>query len=204
MSAAAAGLGRRQAAVLEHLQEHPGLSAVDLARVFGVSASLYKQLRVLEQRALVVGVPVWCPEMGREVKRWRVAPPGTVPTPPPAPDLVRAALRNERDRKSQAARRARARARAARPALGSGLLRRLQAVGSCRTADPDLFFGPEGELVTAWKARVAAAKAVCAGCPVRGACLEYALDTRQAFGIWGGTDEDERRAMLRQAARRAS
>jgi WhiB family redox-sensing transcriptional regulator len=204
VSAAAADLGPRQAAVLEHLQEHPGLSATELARVFGVSASLYKQLAVLEQRALVVGALVWSPDQGRQVKRWRLAPPGTVPPPPPAPDPARVALRNERDRRSQNARRARARALTARPVPGSGSLRRLQDAGSCRTADPDLFFDQAGELVTAWKARVTEAKAVCSGCPVRDECLAFALDTGQDFGIWGGLTEDERRAMLRQSARRAS
>lgn len=39
------------------------------------------------------------------------------------------------------------------------------------------------------------AKAVCAECPVREACLRYALDTRQAWGIWGGTTARARRTM---------
>ena len=30
-------------------------------------------------------------------------------------------------------------------------------------------------------------------------CLDFALKTRQAFGIWGGTTEDERRALTRAA-----
>ena len=41
-----------------------------------------------------------------------------------------------------------------------------------------------------------AAKAVCARCPVQGACLEYGLD--EPFGVWGGLDPRERRK-LRQA-----
>jgi WhiB family transcriptional regulator, redox-sensing transcriptional regulator len=37
---------------------------------------------------------------------------------------------------------------------------------------------------------------VCAGCPVRGECLEYSLATREEFGTWGGQDEWDRRAIL--------
>ncbi|MHB1445198.1 MAG: WhiB family transcriptional regulator, partial [Acidimicrobiales bacterium] len=44
----------------------------------------------------------------------------------------------------------------------------------------------------------AATKTVCAQCEVRVACLDYAMETRQEFGIWGGTDEDERRSLVRR------
>ena len=30
------------------------------------------------------------------------------------------------------------------------------------------------------------AKAICATCPVREECLEYALETRPGDGVWGG------------------
>jgi WhiB family redox-sensing transcriptional regulator len=73
---------------------------------------------------------------------------------------------------------------------------------ACKGEDPDLFFGPSAEFVTTRQQRDAKAKAICARCPVRAECVEYALDTREAYGIWGGLTEDERRAMLRQ--RRAS
>ncbi len=42
------------------------------------------------------------------------------------------------------------------------------------------------------------AKAVCRQCPVEGQCLEYSLENREVYGIWGGKDEDERRAILKQ------
>lgn len=50
------------------------------------------------------------------------------------------------------------------------------------------------------------AKAVCAACPVAEACLEYALETNQVSGIWGGTTEEERKSLRRKwlAARRRS
>ena len=53
-------------------------------------------------------------------------------------------------------------------------------------------------------AREAVAKSFCARCPVRVECLEYALSTREAHGIWGGLNEMERRRMLRERARAAS
>lgn len=42
---------------------------------------------------------------------------------------------------------------------------------------------------------VPAAKAMCAACPVRVACLEYAMANDERFGVWGGTSERQRRAM---------
>jgi WhiB family redox-sensing transcriptional regulator len=32
-------------------------------------------------------------------------------------------------------------------------------------------------------------------------CLQWALESGQDAGVWGGTSEDERRAMKRRAAR---
>ena len=49
----------------------------------------------------------------------------------------------------------------------------------------------------------AEAKAICARCPVIAECLAYALEQREDFGIWGGKDERERRAIRKAAARRA-
>lgn len=40
--------------------------------------------------------------------------------------------------------------------------------------------------------KVRAVKAVCAGCPVRVACLQWAIDRREAWGIWGALDPKER------------
>ena len=62
-------------------------------------------------------------------------------------------------------------------------------------ADPDLFFGPDAEFVNARKVRVAEAKAICARCPARAACLAYALADSDLRGVWGGVSERERRRM---------
>ena len=50
------------------------------------------------------------------------------------------------------------------------------------------------------------ALAICSVCPVAGLCLEYALETNQRAGIWGGTTEDERKSLRRKwlAGRRRS
>jgi WhiB family transcriptional regulator, redox-sensing transcriptional regulator len=56
-----------------------------------------------------------------------------------------------------------------------------------------LFFGPDGERESAKRQREAAAKAVCARCPVRMPCALYALATHQSHGVWGGLTEDDRR-----------
>lgn len=45
---------------------------------------------------------------------------------------------------------------------------------------------------------VARAKAVCAGCSVAVECLEFAVETNQQDGIWGGMTVNERRRVRRQ------
>ncbi|MFF2731845.1 WhiB family transcriptional regulator [Streptomyces sp. NPDC058008] len=66
--------------------------------------------------------------------------------------------------------------------------------GLCKTADADLFFptvgGGEAEQKTA------AAKRLCAKCPVRAQCLQAALDAGEEFGVFGGLDRRERRRLL--------
>ena len=47
------------------------------------------------------------------------------------------------------------------------------------------------------------AKAICAQCAVRQACLEHALASRERDGIWGGATEKERRRIIRQRRRTA-
>lgn len=76
-----------------------------------------------------------------------------------------------------------------------------RAQGACRDHDPELFF-PIGTTGPA-AAQIEEAKAVCnRSCPVRTACLEWALETRQDAGVWGGLSEDDRRRVLRRQTRR--
>lgn len=50
---------------------------------------------------------------------------------------------------------------------------------------------------------VSIAQAVCAACPVRQTCLDYALLHRIDHGVWGGTSERGRRRIA-AAHRRAT
>jgi WhiB family redox-sensing transcriptional regulator len=73
---------------------------------------------------------------------------------------------------------------------------------ACAGLDDALFF-PVGEE----DAKIDAAKAVCAACPVRDVCLQYAIATNQTEGIWGGMTGAERRRLrrrMRDRQRRAS
>jgi len=61
---------------------------------------------------------------------------------------------------------------------------------ACRGGDADLFF-------PATKDHERQAVALCRTCAVAGDCLDYALDARERFGIWGGRTEKDRRRLLR-------
>lgn len=58
----------------------------------------------------------------------------------------------------------------------------------CAQVDSELFFPEVG-------ANTRSAKRICAKCPVKAPCLDYALATRQQHGIWGGLSDHERRGM---------
>ncbi len=69
--------------------------------------------------------------------------------------------------------------------------------GSCREADPRLFFHPDGERGPARRKRDAAATAICATCPVIQSCRHHALTVREPHGVWGGLTEDDREEIFR-------
>jgi len=62
---------------------------------------------------------------------------------------------------------------------------------ACRTADPDVFFGET-------QAEIQRAREICAACPNRAACLEYALANNIKYGVWGGMSDTERRRHKRR------
>jgi WhiB family transcriptional regulator, redox-sensing transcriptional regulator len=72
-------------------------------------------------------------------------------------------------------------------------------IAACRDEDPELFF-PIGNTGPALL-QIEEAKSVCRRCPVREECLQFALETGQDAGVWGGLSEDERRALKRRNAR---
>jgi len=65
----------------------------------------------------------------------------------------------------------------------------------CLGADNRKFFTERG-------ASQKPAKKVCASCPIVNQCLDYSLDNREVFGVWGGKSERERRK-LRKARNQA-
>jgi WhiB family transcriptional regulator, redox-sensing transcriptional regulator len=74
----------------------------------------------------------------------------------------------------------------------------------CRDTDPELFFpvGTTGHALV----QIDRAKEVCDECTVSKQCLDFALETNQDSGIWGGLTEEERRVIRRRrvAAARAA
>jgi len=65
----------------------------------------------------------------------------------------------------------------------------------CKDEDPELFF-PVGTSGPALE-QIERARAICMQCEVREECLEWALASGQDAGVWGGTSEEERKAMRR-------
>lgn len=70
-----------------------------------------------------------------------------------------------------------------------------QDEAACLGLDPDLFFPVRGSNATE-------TKKVCRRCPVREACLHYAMANHVNFGVWGGLTERERRRLRRARLRR--
>jgi WhiB family redox-sensing transcriptional regulator len=65
----------------------------------------------------------------------------------------------------------------------------------CRDSNPELFF-PIGTTGIAL-GQIDAAKSVCDACPVLSDCREFAMETNQESGVWGGLTEEERRQIRR-------
>jgi Transcription factor WhiB len=59
---------------------------------------------------------------------------------------------------------------------------------ACRGADLAVFFPGRGE-------SAGPARRICASCPVRQPCLDYAISHAITHGIWGGLTERDRRAL---------
>jgi WhiB family redox-sensing transcriptional regulator len=63
--------------------------------------------------------------------------------------------------------------------------------------DPELWFPEQG-------GSGAEARRICAQCPVRRECLDYAVTQPEVLkGVWGGLTEHERRQSRRQLGRAA-
>jgi WhiB family transcriptional regulator, redox-sensing transcriptional regulator len=78
-----------------------------------------------------------------------------------------------------------------------------QYQGACQELPTEMFFHPDGERGPRRANREAAAKAVCATCPVIAACRKHALAVQEPYGIWGGLSEDDRLVIIEQGERAA-
>ena len=71
-------------------------------------------------------------------------------------------------------------------------------IGLCKGSSTVVFYPPSDDDSLAEEA-----KTICSMCTVRKPCLEFALNTREKHGVWGGLTERERRRVLRQRRRSA-
>ncbi len=84
----------RRAVILAHLAYHPDLTARELSRVIGAASTFTDLLKDMEAKAQLVSRTVRRPRQAGLVRLWRLAPPGTVPSPrPPVPAEVLARRR---------------------------------------------------------------------------------------------------------------
>ena len=67
----------------------------------------------------------------------------------------------------------------------------------CAQTDPEAFYPEKG-------GSVKEAKKVCESCPVREACLVWAMARDEKHGVWGGLTERERRARRKKEGRRSA
>ena len=72
-----------------------------------------------------------------------------------------------------------------------------QDLSLCSQSDPEAWFPEKG-------GSTRGPKRICYRCPVISECLDYALETDQRFGVWGGLSERERRRLKRDQAAEAA
>jgi len=68
---------------------------------------------------------------------------------------------------------------------------------ACAEVGGDTWFPEKGEPTDA-------AKQVCKRCPVKAECLDFALETGDRHGVWGGLSERQRRDIQRARERQAA
>ena len=70
-----------------------------------------------------------------------------------------------------------------------------QSMAACRGMDTAIFYHPENERGPTRHRRDWEAKRICQRCRVVGPCLQWALETSEPYGVWGGMSVEERQAM---------
>jgi WhiB family transcriptional regulator, redox-sensing transcriptional regulator len=71
---------------------------------------------------------------------------------------------------------------------------------ACKNVPRDVFFPTVGDIAIRDTVPKAAGD-ICAVCPVKAECLDFALRNRSLDGVWGGTSEEDRRKIRRQRRR---
>lgn len=97
----------------------------------------------------------------------------------------------------------------ANPLIGNSPNFTEQGDPPCSQVDPEIFFSQDNQTVLSQRSakksvRIYAiyrnekeAKAICAKCPYKFQCLEFAVKDNTLEGIWGGTTERERVSIRR-------
>ena len=68
----------------------------------------------------------------------------------------------------------------------------------CAGVNPDVFFPTTTEDVALSEAE---ARSYCVRCPVKDACRDYAISTREEMGVWGGMNFKERDTYMKRRRR---
>ncbi|MGC0379704.1 WhiB family transcriptional regulator [Streptomyces sp. SAI-229] len=71
-----------------------------------------------------------------------------------------------------------------------------QLHAACRGMASSVFYTRSGERGARRRGREQRARQVCQSCPVQQQCAEFALATKESYGVWGGLTETERAARL--------
>lgn len=79
-----------------------------------------------------------------------------------------------------------------------------QSLSACKNMDTSIFFYEDNERGEVKEERIAKAKGICNGCSVRQQCLEFALQIKENYGIWGGLTPEERQTIKRRRQRSKS
>jgi WhiB family redox-sensing transcriptional regulator len=193
--------------ILAELAARPGQTGYELAAALGYrkpqSRGVAEIVTRLYRQGVLVAVPRHRPALGRQVRVFFIAPPGTRPPVPPRRkrSAAEAETRRHRNRVNQRNRRARAAGKTPGPVEGGRPHLRLPktpeawqlpAAPACQGADPALFFPEDGESGTA-------AKAICASCPARVPCMAAAAARGERWGVWGGVNFETERHLARSA-----
>lgn len=68
------------------------------------------------------------------------------------------------------------------------------SMANCAGHNTDFFYANNGRESDPYMVK----RLVCGECPIREACLEYALENAERWGIWGGATPKERSALMRE------